>query len=346
MGDETAELLGGIEREWERLTIANDFVFGKVMLDEGLCAEVLEAILGVPVERVEYVGREEVLDASPEGRGVRLDVYVRDGAGTVYNVEMQTTNTRELPRRSRYYQAMMTFDQIGRGEPYRSLRDAYVIFICGFDLFGRGRRVYSFENRCVGDEGLALGDGAHILFLSASSPTQPGEGPRLNELLDYVASGEVTGELSSKLDAAVERVLDNRSWRLEYMMLAVRDQLNIDKGVEMGRKIGLELGLEQGKAEGLAAGRAEGIEQGKAEGLAAGRAEGLEQGKAEGLAAGRAEGLEQGKAEGLAAGRAEGERRLSALVSQLVAEGRVEDVARATSDAEALGRLYEEFGMA
>lgn len=314
MDDEATEVLTGIGRQWERLTIANDFVFGKVMLDEGLCAEVLEAILGVPIERVEYVGREEVLDASPEGRGVRLDVYVRDGAGTVYNVEMQAVNTHELPRRSRYYQAMMTFDQIGRGEPYRSLRDAYVIFICGFDLFGRGRRVYSFENRCAGDEGLALGDGARIIFLSAASPSQPDESPRLNELLDYVSSGRVSGDLSSKLDAAVGHVLDNRSWRLEYMMLAVRDQLNVDKGIAMGRKLGMELGLERGKEEGLAAGRAEG--------------------------------LEQGKAEGLAAGRAEGEGRLSALIVRLMADGRSDDVAAAAVDEALRARLYEEYGIA
>ena len=38
------------------------------------------------------------------------------------------------------------------------------------------------------------------------------------------------------------------------MMLEVRDQLNYDRGVLVGRREGLAEGLEQGKAEGLTQG--------------------------------------------------------------------------------------------
>lgn len=253
----------GLDERWESLTIADDFVFGKVMLDGEICKEVLEAILGVPIERIEYVSREESVDVGPESRGVRLDAYVRDGHGTVYDIEMQATNTRELPQRSRYYQAMLAFAQLARGVPYRSLKDSYVIFICGFDLFGLGRRVYSFANRDDKGDGLQLGDGMHTIFLAATSPTEPGRGPQVNELLDFVSQGKVSGILSSKLQDAVSRVLDNQRWRLEYMMQEVRDQLNVDKGRELGFNEGREEGLEQGRSEGLEQGRKSGLREGE-----------------------------------------------------------------------------------
>ncbi len=176
MEQDVRNLVQELEVRWKSLTIANDFVFGKVMLDEDLCKEVLEAILSTDIEKIEYVGRQDAIDVTEDGHGVRLDVYVRDARGTVYSVEMQATDTHELPQRSRYYHAMLALSQIGRGAPYRSLRDSYVIFICGFDLFGLGRRVYSFQSRCEDDPDLCLDDGVHTIFLAATSPTEPQEG--------------------------------------------------------------------------------------------------------------------------------------------------------------------------
>ncbi len=120
--DETMKRVQDIDKGWERLTISNDFVFCKAMLNVDLCKEVLEAILQVPIERIEYMGRQEVLDTDVQNKGVRLDMYVRDDEGTVYNVEMQSTDTYELPQRTRYYQALMALDQINRARPTQNPR--------------------------------------------------------------------------------------------------------------------------------------------------------------------------------------------------------------------------------
>ena len=250
--DDAMTTLTEIDRTWESLTISNDFVFCKAMLDPELCKEVVETILGIEVDHVEHIERQEVLDAAPDSKSVRLDVYVRDGLGTVYDVEMQAIDTYELAQRTRYYLSLMSLDQIARGQRYMTMKEAYVVFVCGFDPFGRGSRVYSFQNRCDEMPDLVLGDGAKSVFLSTVSPSPDGTPrTRLDEFIDYVASGHVCGELSAKLDTAVARVLDNKEWRLEYMMLEVRDQLNFEKGVTEGRlqgeAVGLRKGLEQGE---------------------------------------------------------------------------------------------------
>ena len=70
----------------------------------------------------------------PGSKGIRLDVYVEDEAGTVYNVEIQTTDKKNLPKRLRYYQGMIDLNILNRGEDYASLRRSFVIFICTLDF--------------------------------------------------------------------------------------------------------------------------------------------------------------------------------------------------------------------
>ena len=68
--------------------------------------------------------------------------------GTLYDIEMQTTDYAtpdELPKRTRYYQAMMDMDVLNKGELYTKLRRTYIIFICTFDPFDRGRSLYTFS---------------------------------------------------------------------------------------------------------------------------------------------------------------------------------------------------------
>lgn len=89
MEQDIRNLVQELEVRWKSLTIANGFVSGKVMLDEDLCKEVLEAILSADIEKIEYVGRQDAIDVTEDGHGVRLDVYVRDARGTVCSVEMQ-----------------------------------------------------------------------------------------------------------------------------------------------------------------------------------------------------------------------------------------------------------------
>lgn len=99
MEQDVRNLVQELEVRWKSLTIANDFVFGKVMLDEDLCKEVLEAILSTDIEKIEYVGRQDAIDVTEDGHGVRLDVYVRDARGTVCSVEMQAIKDQLMSTR-------------------------------------------------------------------------------------------------------------------------------------------------------------------------------------------------------------------------------------------------------
>lgn len=45
-----------------------------------------------------------------------MDIYVKDGKETLYNIEMQTTENRNLPKRTRYFQEMIALNILEKGD--------------------------------------------------------------------------------------------------------------------------------------------------------------------------------------------------------------------------------------
>lgn len=224
--------------DWEEIGLSNDFIFGKLMSDPELCKELLERILpGIEIDHIEYPELQKPIKEDVDARSVRLDVYVKDGKNTVYDIEMQKVNTRELPKRSRYYQGMMDLQLIDSGQPYKKLNQSYVIFICLEDVFGKNRHIYTFENICREDPEIKLRDGAIKIFLNAKS-NRNDVSSELRAFLDYLGGKKSEDEYVQKLEKAVREAKHNRKWRHEYMTLLMRDQENQEIGEERGRREG------------------------------------------------------------------------------------------------------------
>ncbi len=213
-------------KKYEDLVITDDFMFGKVMRHPQRCGKLLEMILGVKIREVVFLEDQESLNPDYAAKGIRMDVYLEDAGNAVYNVEMQTENTGELPERSRYYQAVIDINLIKRGEDYDAVKKSYVIFICTFDLFGAGRQIYHFENLCREDPAIRLDDGTEKIFLNtkgrreaASEPEEVGED--LWNLLGYLEGAAPCDAYTEELDKAVRAAREHREWRREYMKLEV-----------------------------------------------------------------------------------------------------------------------------
>lgn len=217
---------------WEELSIANDFLFGKIMQNPELCKELLHRILpDLKIDRIEYPELQKTIKPDMDARSIRLDVYVKDDKNTVYDIEMQVSDTKELPERSRYYQSMIDLQLIDKGQYYKKLNRSYIIFICPFDSFGKGRHIYTFENICKEDKNISMGDGAVKIFLNANG-TQDDVSKELKAFLDYVSGEKPEDSFVEKLEEAVKEAKKNREWRHEYMTLLMRDRENVEKGEE------------------------------------------------------------------------------------------------------------------
>lgn len=232
-------------KRYEELTIEDDFMFGKAMGDKVLCHDVLERLLEEQVGELEDVQPQREFRYTSDGKPVRLDMYTRDRK-RIYDAEMQNLNHQsveklELPKRSRFYQSTMDTDHLSKGKSYRELPEGRVLFLCTFDPFGLGYAKYSFENLCKEDRELCLKDGTEKIFYNcASDPEKIPE--NLRELYDYIRTGKVGGDLTRRMDEAVRRARENEEWRSEYMK-----ELLHDDDIR-----------EEGRAEERAEGRAEG----------------------------------------------------------------------------------------
>lgn len=221
------------QQNWEKLSISNDFLFGKVMQNPKLCKGLLQRILpDLEIDRIEYPELQKSIKPDIDAHSVRLDVYVKDEKEVIYDIEMQVCDTKELPKRSRYYQGMMDLQLIDKGQYYDELNQSYVIFICPFDVFGKGRHIYTFENICKEDNHILMGDGTVKIFLNAKG-TLDDVSKDLKAFLDYVSGKKTKDPYVEKLEEAVKEAKKNREWRHEYMTLLMRDRENVKKGEEM-----------------------------------------------------------------------------------------------------------------
>lgn len=234
------------EKTIKELNLEDDFLFAKVMSDKEICRKVLEKILGVPIKEVVIPATQRTIDILFEGKGIRLDVYVNDDKGTVYNVEMQRGKKRELPKRSRYYQGSIDLDLISAGQPYTLLRKTFIIFICTFDPFKDGRHIYSFENICRENTMITLGDETTKIFLNTRG-TMDDIDHNMKEFLTYVENStdafaaKTSSLLIKEIHQKVTEIKQSREMEVEYMTLLQRDRENIELGREEGREEGAVL---------------------------------------------------------------------------------------------------------
>lgn len=243
-----------MEKAFDELQLKDDFMFSVIMRNPKFCKPFLERVLGIKISRIEYPKSQNTIDLSADAKSVRLDIYVEDDNNSVYNIEMQTTENLNLPKRTRYYQGMIDLDILEKGENYKSLKRSFIIFVCTFDLFGEGRHIYTFENRCIQNLGLRLGDDATKIILNTKG-TLDDITPEMKRVLDFIDGKEASDDYTKALEEEVESVRKNEKWRLDYMTLQMRYQEKFEQGIEQGIELGIRVMIIDGIEDGLDSGK-------------------------------------------------------------------------------------------
>ena len=236
-------------KAWEELEIKDDFMFAKVMRDKKLCKKLLERLLQTKIRDIVYLEEQKSINIEKDAKSIRLDVYIEDG-NRVFDLEMQTTDKRNLPKRSRYYQGMIDLNTIEKGENYKKLKESYVIFICTFDPFHQEKAQYTFENFCIEDKELRLNDGAKKIFFNAKDYINA-EDEEIREFLKYVNGEKSDSPFVKEIEDRVAQIKASEEWRLEYMTLLMREQEIWEEAEEKGREMGRKEGREEGREEGI-----------------------------------------------------------------------------------------------
>ena len=232
-------------KRWEDLDITDDFIFSRVMRNKKLCRTLLEMILKVKVGKIKFLTSHHAIQIDPNAKGIIMDVYLKDES-KVINVEMQTSNHGDLPRRARYYQAAADIDTTPKGSKYKDLKQNYVIFICTFDPFLKGKPIYSFQNYCVNyGVPIPLADGTEKIFLNTTAKDTTNLDGELRLFYDYIKERTAQTDFTKELDATISRMKQEKEERNMYLTYTSRMMECRQDGYEEGISIGLERGAYQ-----------------------------------------------------------------------------------------------------
>ena len=224
-------------KSYDELTFADNFLFCKILeSDKDLCKDLIELLLEIKIDHLEPPIAERTMQEAFDAKSVRFDVYTKDDK-RIFDLEMQTTDPNNLPKRARYYQSVIDMDNLSHGESYIKLKDSYVIFLCLDDVFKKGLGVYFFENMCRQDSRIKLKDRAYKIFFNAENCDKL-KTEEQKDFFKFLKGSKASSSLSKRIEEKVEYAKKNSDWRRNYMTW----QQTIDEEKA--------LAFEEGKSEG------------------------------------------------------------------------------------------------
>ena len=241
-------------KEFSKLNLLDRFLFDEAMEDSENMKTVLDIILGQDIPLRLPPHSEKEIRTFPDNRQVRLDVYAWDDDDTVYDTEAQKEDTKNLPKRSRLYQAVLDSNLLPPGSvDFNKLNRAFIILIMPFDPFGKGFYKYTFRMKCEECPDLDLQDDATRIFLNCHGTHPEMVSPELIELLHYMekSTNEVAGSCTSQkiklLHQKVCQIRSNKKMEAKFMRAWEEREIERQKAFAEGEDAGLETGTTQGK---------------------------------------------------------------------------------------------------
>ena len=229
-------------KPWNELKITDDYIFCKVMQNESICRQMLELLLNIKIDRLEYVHNQYAIAPDYGSHSIRLDVYVRD-SNKIYDIEIQTTDKHNLEKRVRYYQALMDIDQLERSMDYRHLKESYVIFICTFDPFNHDSLIYTVKQNFLERPDKSYDDNTRKVFYNLNASELKREDSRLGTFLRYLITNDPEDVFTKQISKEVESVKHSTKWRKEYMTVGewIREEVEKEVAIEVDKRVANEV---------------------------------------------------------------------------------------------------------
>ena len=224
-------------KPFSELNLIDDYMFDIATMDLEICRSIIELSLNIRIREIRWKEGQKVLHNLPGKRGVRLDFYVEDMEGTIYNVEMQRRSHPAPGKRTRFYSALMDAPLLKQGEKgFDRLPRTFLIFICGFDLFDAGKYRYTFQQTCTEIPNLILGDERQIIFLNTKGKNKKEVEPQLVQFLDFIqnSSGDhiqaTTDPRIVNMYHHLETLKQRADMEADYMTTEERDRQIREEG--------------------------------------------------------------------------------------------------------------------
>lgn len=230
----------------------SDLIFEWVMEDDENSLQILRAIL--PELNIVKIHRPETqheIKFPDQQRGVQFDVLIEDDKHRLYEVEMQVENNEDIGKRLRYYQSTLDAEALIKGTVgFSTLKETYVICLCAFDPFKKGKRRYVIRDHDDEDLTTEIDTGATKVVVNAKGT----HGKITRDLEAIINVMNEQPDPGNRLAQRLRREIDvyNRDHerRRKLMNYEMRLQEKWENGVKVGVAKGLAKGEVKGKVEG------------------------------------------------------------------------------------------------
>lgn len=237
-------------KNFDDLTIADDYIFCTVMQDENLCKELLSMVLKNKIGTIVRVFTQQSIATQIASKGVRLDLMIEDNTGNIYDIEMQTTDQKNLAKRMRYYQCAIDNSALNKGGDYNDLPETFIIFFCTFDYLNQHQPIYTIKPTCAETQQEFADGTVKIIVNSIAAEHAEAE---LRDFLWYMNGKTPHTDFTKAIEKKVAETKEDEEKRREYMLI---------QSFEMdARRAGIHEGLAQGVIQGIAQGEAKGMRQ-------------------------------------------------------------------------------------
>lgn len=234
-------------RRIEELSLIDDFMFTEASVDKDTAQILLRLIIkratGLSVGKLVIESQKTINGMDTDRHGIRLDVAVgeieTEGGRTVqlFDIEPNNIESEELPRRSRYYEALTDVKVLESGNAYDKIPDLWMIWILPYDPFNMNHMIYSVKNRVEEFPEIDYNDGVRKLFLYTGGTN--GGTEALKNLLAYMQNSIVENAVDEELKelhSNVERLKGKKEIGVKYMhvqeMMERRVKAEVDKAVK------------------------------------------------------------------------------------------------------------------
>jgi len=233
-------------KNFDDLTIADDYIFYTVMQDQTLCKELLSMVLKNKIGTIVRVFTQKSIATQIASKGVRLDLMIEDDTGKLYDIEMQATDQKNLAKRMRYYQCAIDNSSLNKGGDYNDLPDSFIIFFCTFDYLNKRKPIYTIKPACAETQQDFADGTVKIIVNSVAAEHAETD---LKEFLRYMNGKPPATDFTKKIEKRIAETKENEAKRREYMLI---------QSFEMDAR---RAGIREGIAQGIAQGEAKGVRQ-------------------------------------------------------------------------------------
>ena len=225
----------------QELNLTDDFLFDVATEELENCKAIIELTTGLRLKSLKWKSGQKVIHNLPGKRGVRLDFIAESEDGRIFDVEMQNRNEGNIPKRTRFYQALIDAPILKSGERgFDKMNPLYIIIICNYDPYGKKKYCYTFDNQCKEVPGLRLGDEVTKLLLSTKGENKEEVSKELVDFLHYVTESNENGlsdecdERLKRLHESIREIKASADMEVEYMKMEERERIIRDEGKQIG----------------------------------------------------------------------------------------------------------------